>query len=142
MCCVETLSSNTEESLIFNFRFLPQKELHGDSYCFFPKQCNSGTVHLSSPRLFPPTSDISPLKAHEHFSSSLCQLSRPFSSSLRFPIPSSPCCPSALPLSLTIAKAQGVKFNSQMTVSPAQTHTNLHGCIHVLAEHLFSDPPA
>lgn len=51
---------------------------------------------------------------------------------------SSPCCPSVLPLCLTIAKAQGVKFNSaDVGVPGADTHTNLHGCLHVPAQYLF-----
>lgn len=57
----------------------------------------------------------------------------------RFPTPSSPSCPSMLPLRLTMAKARGVKFDSWMTVSQAQVYRNLHGCSHVLAQLLFSD---
>lgn len=57
----------------------------------------------------------------------------------RFPTPSSPNCPSMLPLCLTMAKARGVKFDSWMTVSQAQAYRNLHGCSHVLAQLSFSD---
>ena len=72
------------------------------------------------------------------FPPSLCHLSQSSSSS---PTLCSPCLPSAPPVCLTLAEAQGVKFNSQMTEAKTLAAAYLRYCICVLAPHLLSGHP-
>lgn len=126
------------------FRISPQKRARSDLVLLFwsivqPSLFLDCTSVL--PRPLPPL-DIRPLRVYEHFLPPSVSCHDLFHlAQVPPPTPSSPRCPSAAPLHLTKAKAQGVKFNSSVAVSQAQARTNLHGCIHVLALRLFSDSP-